>query len=162
MVRVYLALYKGKAAINTPRDVVKRIADSVVRLATCSSYSHCEIAVKHPRDGLFDCYSSSARDGGVRIKTMPLPADKWDLIPLPQSVAISASRLFHRTHGAGYDWLGAIGAVLKSPHSKSRWFCSEWCAYAIGYTNPCRYSPQTLYAAVSTKDRPSEKMEETK
>ena len=126
MVQVYLALYKGKATINTPRDVVKRIADSVVRLATCSPYSHCEIAVKHPRDGLFDCYSSSARDGGVRIKTMPLPADKWDLIPLPQSVAISASRLFHRTHGAGYDWLGAIGVVLKSPHSKSRWFCSEW------------------------------------
>ena len=91
MVQVYLALYKGKAAINTPRDVVKRIADSVVRLATCSPYSHCEIAVKHPRDGLFDCYSSSARDGGVRIKTMPLPADKWDLIPLPQSVAISAT-----------------------------------------------------------------------
>lgn len=104
----------------------------------------------------------SARDGGMRIKTMPLPADKWDLIPLPQSVAISAGRLFHRTHGAGYDWLGAIGVVLKSPHSKSRWFCSEWCAYVIGYTNPCRYSPQTLYAAVSTKDRPSEKMEETK
>ena len=32
MVQVYLALYKGKAAINTPRDVVKRIADSVVRV----------------------------------------------------------------------------------------------------------------------------------
>ena len=142
MVRVYLALYKGKAAINTPRDVVKRIADkalydwqhaartAIVKSLLSTHATACLIVIR------------LARDGGVRIKTMPLPADKWDLIPLPQSVAISASRLFHRTHGAGYDWLGAIGVVLKSPHSKSRWFCSEWCAYVIGYTNPCRYSPQ--------------------
>ena len=71
-------------------------------------------------------------------------ADKWDLIELQPEVALSVSRLFHRTHGAGYDWLGAIGVVLKSPHSKSRWFCSEWCAYAIGCTNPHRYTPGEL------------------
>ena len=162
MNKVYLAMYKGRKDGRGVKVWAARFTDWVVRTVTRSPYSHCEIAVKHPRDGLFDCYSSSARDGGVRIKTMPLPADKWDLIPLPQSVAISAGCLFHRTHGAGYDWLGAIGVVLKSPHSKSRWFCSEWCAYVIGYTNPCRYSPQALYAAVSTKDRPSEKMKETK
>lgn len=144
MAKVYLALYKGKAAINTPRDVVKRIADSVVRLATCSPYSHCEIAVKLPRDGLFDCYSSSARDGGVRIKTMPLPAGKWDLVELPAKVGLSAKRLFRRTHGAGYDYPGALGAVFRLPQSRRRWFCSEWCAYAIGCTNPHRYTPGEL------------------
>lgn len=162
MSKVYLAMYKGRKDGRGVKVWAARIADWVVRTVTRSHYSHCEIAVEHPRDGLFDCYSSSARDGGVRVKTMSLPADKWDLIELPRAVALSVSRLFCRTHGAGYDWLGAIGVVLKSPHSKSRWFCSEWCAYVIGYTNPCRYSPQTLYAAVSTKDRPSEKMEETK
>ena len=162
MSKVYLAMYKGRKDGRGVKVWAARIADWVVRTVTRSPYSHCEIAVEHPRDGLFDCYSSSARDGGVRVKTMSLPTDKWDLIDLPPAVALSVSRLFRRTHGAGYDWLGAIGVVLKSPHSKSRWFCSEWCAYVIGYTNPCRYSPQALYAAVSTKDKPSEKMGETK
>ena len=144
MNKVYLAMYKGRKDGRGVKVWAARFTDCVVRTVTRSLYSHCEIAVKHPRDGLFDCYSSSARDGGVRIKTMPLPADKWDLIPLPQSVAISAGRLFHRTHGAGYDWLGAIGAVFRLPQSRRRWFCSEWCAYAIGCTNPHRYTPGEL------------------
>ena len=144
-------------------EAVKKLLPTVMKTAAAANAEGNDIAniiTKALQAGFKE--ADSARDGGVRIKTMPLPANKWDLIPLPQSVAISAGRLFHRTHGAGYDWLGAIGVVLKSPHSKSRWFCSEWCAYVIGYTNPCRYSPQALYAAVSTKDRPSEKMEETK
>ena len=68
---------------------------------------------------------------------------KYLIAALPPEVQ-AASRLFHRTHGAGYDWLGAIGVVLKLPHNKSRWFCSEWCAYAIGCTNPHRYTPGEL------------------
>ena len=159
--QVYLAMYKGRKDGSGIKVWAARLVDWAIRTITRSPYSHCEIAIRYS-GGLFDCYSSSARDGGVRLKTMPLPPGKWDLVELPAKAGLSAKRLFRRTHGAGYDWLGAIGVVLKSPHSKSRWFCSEWCAYVIGYTNPCRYSPQTLYAAVSTKDRPSEKMEETK
>ena len=150
MNKVYLAMYKGRKDGRGVKVWAARIADWVVRTVTRSPYSHCEIAVEHPRDGLFDCYSSSARDGGVRVKTMSLPADKWDLIELPPAVALSVSRLFRRTHGAGYDWLGAIGVVLKSPHSKSRWFCSEWCAYAIGCTNPHRYTPGELADTITS------------
>ena len=60
----------------------------------------------------------------------------------------SAVGLYARTQGARYDWSGAIGTVLKTPPSKGRWFCSEWCAQAFGLIKPWRYSPQKLAMAV--------------
>ena len=146
MGRVYLAMYKGRKDGRGLKVWFSRSADWVIRVVTGSLYSHCEIAVQHPRDNLFDCYSASARDGGVRVKTMPLPADKWDLIPLPDAVAASVSRLFRRTNGAGYDWPGVFGVVFSTPDSKRRWFCSEWCAAAIGRPFPQRYTPAKLAA----------------
>ena len=148
MTKIYLALYKGRKDGRGLKVWSARFADWVIRTITRSPYSHCEIAISHPRDGLFDCYSASARDGGVRIKTMPLPSDKWDLIELPRSVAVSASRLYQHTHGSGYDWPGALGAVLKLTHSKRRWFCSEWCAAAIGLSDAHKYTPASLARAV--------------
>ncbi|MBS5743322.1 MAG: hypothetical protein KHW43_07485, partial [Neisseria sp.] len=76
MAKVYLALYKGRKTIKTPKDLAFRIIEWVIRKVTGGQYSHCEIAVPVAfSDGLFDCYSSSFRDGGVRCKRMPLPAE---------------------------------------------------------------------------------------
>lgn len=84
MAKVYLALYKGRKTIKTPKDLAFRIIEWVIRKVTGGQYSHCEIAVSVAfSDGLFDCYSSSFRDGGVRCKRMPLPAGKWDVIMVP-------------------------------------------------------------------------------
>ena len=94
MAKVYLALYKGRKTIKTPKDLAFRIIEWVIRKVTGGQYSHCEIAVSVAfSDGLFDCYSSSFRDGGVRCKRMPLPAEKWDLIALDNQ-QIVMERLF--------------------------------------------------------------------
>lgn len=146
--KVYLALYKGKKEGRGLKVRWARFRDWLVRTVTRSPYSHCEIAVTvHPKT-LYTCYSASARDGGVRCKVMALPAEKWDLIPLPESCIQSAVGLYARTQGARYDWSGAIGTVLKTPPSRGRWFCSEWCAQAFGLIKPWRYSPQKLAMAV--------------
>lgn len=145
MTKVYLALYKGQKDGCGLNVRWARFRDWVVRAVTRSPYSHCEIAVTdHSQVSVYTCYSASARDGGVRCKVMALPSEKWDLIPLPPSCIQSAVSLYVRTQGSRYDWWGAIGTVLKTPHSKSRWFCSEWCAQAFGLIKPWRYSPQKL------------------
>ena len=78
---IYLALYKGRrdGAWYKPSIAAARLSDWTIRTFTQSIYSHCELAIAR-EDGQYDCYSSSIRDGGVRMKTMKLPADKWDLI----------------------------------------------------------------------------------
>lgn len=108
---IYVAFYKHKKRITGWRSLCQRLADAVIRLLTRSRYSHCEIAVKRD-SGLFNCYSLSPCDGGVRKKTMDLPASRWDLVP----VSIGINRVFsqfNRCMGKGYDWLGVFGFVLR-------------------------------------------------
>ena len=153
---VYLALYKGRrdGAWYRPGVAAARLSDWIIRTLTGSPYSHCELAVLvkpksslhpfgHTAPAVFDCYSSSIRDGGVRVKGMPLPADKWDLIPVRATEA-QVRAAFETTRGAKYDWLGATGVITRWRHDKRKWFCSEWCAAALGLQYPDRYSPQAL------------------
>lgn len=111
MAKIYLALYKGRKTIKTPKDLAFRIIEWVIRKVTGGQYSHCEIAVPVAfSDGLFDCYSSSFRDGGVRCKRMQLPAEKWDLIALDnqQIVMERLFSLWRNTKGKRYDLLGVL------------------------------------------------------
>ena len=143
---VYLALYKGHrdGAWYQPKVAAARLSDWIIRTLTRSPYSHCEIAVDKG-NGQYNCYSASIRDGGVRLKTMPLPADKWDLIPVNQQDAyIDVLNYFAQTRGKPYDFIGACGVVLGIKGSLKKWFCSEWCAAALGVQYPDRYSPQAL------------------
>lgn len=144
MTAVYLALYKGRrdGAWYRPGVAAARLSDWIIRTLTGSPYSHCELAVPCA-DGQYDCYSSSIRDGGVRVKTMPLPDAKWDLIPVPATEA-QVQAAFEATRGAKYDWLGAMGVIARWRHDKRKWFCSEWCAMALGLANPERFSPGSL------------------
>ena len=145
---IYLALYKGRrdGAWYKPDIAAAHFADWAVRLLTRSPYSHCELAV--PRDDeQYDCYSSSIRDGGVRVKTMPLPLSKWDLTPIRQANAYAElASHFAATRGQAYDWPGALGIVLPTRQHAQKWFCSEWCAAALGLPDPARYSPAALAA----------------
>lgn len=143
---VYLALYKGRrdGAWYQPKVAAAWLSDWIIRTLTRSPYSHCEIAVDKG-NGQYNCYSASIRDGGVRLKTMPLPADKWDLIPVNQQDAyIDVLNYFAQTRGKPYDFIGACGVVLGIKGSLKKWFCSEWCAAALGVQYPDRYSPQAL------------------
>lgn len=128
---VTLALYAK------PGNWVNRI----VRWRTHSPYTHCELVV----DGL--AYSASARDGGVRVKRIAFD-DGWDLIDLPWAAEQRVRDLFGDTEGCGYDWLAVfIGRALDGPtNSKRRYFCSEWCAEALGFSEPWRFTPADLAA----------------
>lgn len=141
--QVYVAFYKGRA--KNAKQLKEHMLDSIIRLATLGQYSHCEMAIDL-QDGTFHCFSSSPRDGGVRDKIMPLPSDRWDLIPVDLTVA-EVQAFYQQLEGSRYDWQG-IGVFLlpfvRHLQSKSRWFCSEYCATNLKLDKPHRYSPNSL------------------
>lgn len=165
---IYLAFYKGRKTIKQPKDLLAWLSDGLIRLFTKSQYSHCEIAVydeilQYPPhitllNGMapptqYRCYSASNRDGGVRMKEMPLPADKWDLVPLPNISTKDIHALYQVTKGQGYDLAGVLGIVLPLPQAPEKWFCSEWCGFVLGISRPWRYSPQMLYEYLKKNPR---------
>ncbi|EJX0630318.1 hypothetical protein ODD08_000261 [Salmonella enterica] len=144
MNQVYLAFYKGRSEHHG----LARFSDWLTRLVTRGDYSHCELAVEQD-NGEFLCYSSSVRDKGVRRKQMPLPRDKWDLIPvgvLPASV----EQFFRQNDTMKYDWLGAVGFVIFNRGRENKYFCSEFCADFLGLADSWRYSPNLLHALASS------------
>ena len=120
MTAVYLALYKGRrdGAWYRPGVAAARVSDWIIRTLTGSPYSHCELVLPHG-DGQYDCCSSSIRDGGVRVKGMPLPSEKWDLIPVDVSPEQVYAALV-ATIGAKYDWAGATGVIARWRHDKRK------------------------------------------
>lgn len=145
MSKVYLALYKGRKSGRTPKALAMRFADWVIRKATRGIYSHCEIALALG-DGVFECYSSSLRDGGVRCKIMRLPSDKWDLVKLPAADVLTAKlqMIWLMTQDQPYDLIGSLGVILSVGNRPDKWFCSEWCAHVLGFAEPWRLSPNDL------------------
>lgn len=145
---IYLALYHGHCGGTGWRVWAARFTDWLTRVLTRGRYSHCEIAVRLPEtagEQEYECYSASIRDKGVRRKTMPLPADKWDLIPLDDAVLHAHTvGLYLRTAGQGYDLPGAFGVVFGLPENRRRWFCSEWVGKALGLAESWRFSPNDL------------------
>jgi len=142
---VYVAFYRGRAK---KRFSLARLGDWATRRVTRGPYSHCEIAVAIG-EGMYRCYSSSFRDGGVRVKTMPLPADKWDVLPV-DIPAQAVKAFYHRHAGTPYDWRGVLGFVFYNRDSRNRWFCSEYCAACIGFHEAWRISPSLLHALLAS------------
>ena len=131
-----LAFYKGKGDIT----------DKLIRWWTKSPYSHVELVV----DGWW--YSTSPRDLRVRAKRIVPKKDHWDFV----EVEVDEDWLyevFAKTRGAKYDWLGIFFTQIVdlNIHSKSRYFCVEWCAFINKIPKPHRYNPGTLYNYVKGK-----------
>lgn len=123
-----LAMYKGEG----------NFYDKLIRTVTFSEYSHCELVI----DGL--CYSSSPRDGGVRMKYIYLYDGKWDLLNV-EADEVKAKEWFVKNAGKKYDWLGAITSILPFRfHKKDRFFCSEACAEMLGIPDAKKYTPISL------------------
>lgn len=154
--QVYLALYKGNRSGKGFAVFKARLGDWLARKLTKGKYSHCELVVArrewlnghhYDHEIIYDCYSASIRDGGVRCKQIDLDSGKWDLIPLNGVTEQQIKRYFEQTKGKHYDWLGALGVVLFTPQSRDKFFCSEWCANAInGGDEGWRFSPNHLAA----------------
>lgn len=143
MSKIYLAFYHKNRKVTSPRTLGYRLFDTLVKVLTLGEYSHCEIAIKSASK--YRCYSSSWRDGGVRVKRMSLPEDTWDLIDISHLVTEEEiMRFFEMTKGTEYDIIGLLSPLIGHFHSRRRWFCSEWCAAAIGFDRPHKLSPVAL------------------
>jgi hypothetical protein len=121
-----LALYKGPA-----QDWRHKLAHWAVCTFTGSIYSHCELVIH----GV--CWSSSARDGGVRGKVIDLASGRWDVVDVHPSVDEARALAWFQAHaGQAYDWAGVLRFALPVlPRRADQWFCSEACAAATGI--PC-------------------------
>ena len=151
MSKVVIAFYKHKRERNSVKNTLFRFFDDAIKFFTHGPYSHCEIAIPNPEPSLvFTCYTASNRDGGVRKKVMQLPPERWDLI----EVNIEPDKVrdfFAKTQGAKYDLIGALGVVLHIRDSKTKYFCSEWCAECLGLNKPHKFSPNSLYKYLNSK-----------
>lgn len=139
-----LAFYKGKGTW----------LDAVIRWVTRSPYSHVELILDPTdkgNDGESLCFSSSARDGGVRVKRIKLNPDHWDIQTIEWPVGDHIERLFANLAGSKYDYWGLLFSQFFNwrRHSKTRWFCSEVIAFALGVPQGQRYSPGDLSELVA-------------
>ena len=149
-------------------------ADRLIRWRLRGPYSHCEL-VFEPEDvvnadlmpdknmeptinGSLWCASSTmderlpawsarraGKRGGVRFKRIVLDPARWDFLRVPQGArhAIDWFRLYE---GAMYDWQFVAGFFNWAvPNKPDRWTCSEACAAALGYLEPWRFDPCSLY-----------------
>ena len=144
---IKVAFYKGKG----------NWIDWCIRFWTRSIYSHVEL-VFIPNDGsMVRLLSSSQRDRGVRYKMIPrkyFKPENWLLIDASTMIDIHALHEFYiQRHGYKYDLKGILLSQFLplKRHSKQRYFCSEFCAEALGFSNPHEYSPQDLYTALQPR-----------
>lgn len=138
---IQLAMYRGPA-----RGFLHKLSHWGICLYTLSRWSHCEIVI----DGV--CYSSSARDGGIRAKAINLHDGKWDVFYLDGVSKDDVLEWFNKNMGKPYDWFGVARFVL--PFLRQRpdeWFCSEACAEAIGVRDGCGMSPDDLFSFAADK-----------
>lgn len=122
---ISLAFYKGP-----PTGTFHKLSHYAIRLWTWSKYSHAEIVV----NGV--CYSSSARDGGVRSKVIDLNTGKWDVVELALSKTKTKYILkwFEIHNGNGYDYLNIVRFIFPFvKHRKNKWVCFESIGASMGF-----------------------------
>jgi hypothetical protein len=137
-----IAFYKGSWSLW--KDPAKLIAHIAICVRTLSKYSHAELVIDRV------CYSSSARDKGVRGKVIDLTNGHWDVREVhefwdgPEAQA-NAFKWFEAYNDVPYDWWGVIRFALPFVKQKpDQWFCSEAVAAALGHQKPESFSPEDL------------------
>lgn len=147
--KLQVAFYKGRT----------RLFNRLVSWFMRGPYSHCELVFENIPAGAV-CWSSSFMDHGVRIKTIKLDPDHWDLVDIEVSEAraAAAAKWFADHAGQGYDVLGLVGMVWRRcADDKARWYCNESIGAALGLTDPWRYDPNSLCSALLFADLNSDK-----
>lgn len=133
------AFYKGTHA------GLPGVYNRLVRWWCRSTYSHVELVFD---DG--QAASSSYMDGGVRFKAIDFDRALWDFVAVPPALEPGARAWFEQHRGQAYDLLGNLHFVVGGiGDDKSKWFCSESVAAALGIEQPWRYDPATLYSALA-------------
>ena len=122
----------------------------LVRWWTCGPYSHVELIFS---DGM--AASSSFMDRGVRFKQIDFDPARWDVVELPASLEAAARVWFMRHAGQPYDLLGNLHFVIAPVRNDhDAWFCSEAVAAALGMSEPWRFDPNSLAAALRFVQQP--------
>ncbi|MEL6587359.1 MAG: hypothetical protein AAFQ50_11975 [Pseudomonadota bacterium] len=134
----YVAFYRGKGTF----------ADKVVKFATRSPFSHCELIrsdTKPRRGETHTCISASGRDGGVRIKDIELKDPKWDIYAVPFARPDTWDRAAAEL-GKPYELWTMFASQLFNfrRNSRNRWYCSELVAHALRLRMPHAKSPGDL------------------
>lgn len=144
---VYLASYKG--TLPGLSGVINR----VIRWVTRSPYSHTEVCLGYPFGKPVQCLSSSGLDGGVRMKTMQLSPDKWDVVPMPWVSQLAVLDFARLERGSRYDYAGCLRFAFPwlIGASKHRWFCTEVAAKVAGYPTPWRFCPGDFHIIASQR-----------
>jgi len=129
--------------------------DRLIRTATRSPFSHVELVadcLPPPDATWWECraISSSARDGGVREKTIVCGLDKWVFLPLTGWQPADAWQRAAAQIGKPYDYAGIVMnfTVPLRRHLRDSWFCSELSGNALGLHAPHTMSPGDLYYRV--------------
>jgi hypothetical protein len=133
----------------------------LVCIGTFSRYSHNELVFGPPdAKGRRCCWSSSDRDGGVRMKWIALDPSRWDLVPLSgvhPDVIAAGYQWFSQNEGKPFDrpglvavwlftlmpWLRVVWAHIQRDRA---YFCSEAIAAALGLWRPWTRSPGALHS----------------
>lgn len=136
---ITIAFYKGP-----PTNWLLLQAHRLVCWRTSGPFSHCELI-----DAQGQGWTSSWRDGGVRCKQLDLDSGRWRLVEVPGDPA-EALAWFEAHRGQSYDVFGLLGWVLPWRVSdRTRWFCSEAVAEAMGLAQTWRISPNDLFAMLT-------------
>lgn len=138
-----LAFYKGR----------RTFVDKVICAVTRSPYSHVEMLISDPNGSPTLSISASGRDGGVRERQINFNPNRWDMVDVPWSPG-NALELMRAELNKPYDFLGLLGSQLFNlrRQQSNRWFCSEICAYALGFGTPHRYAPGDLKRAIEERN----------
>lgn len=147
MSRYWVAFYRGRG----------RMMDHVMRFATRSPYSHCELIRQDDRPRRGDkvvCLGASARDGGVRVKAITLDNGKWDIYEVPWARECAWDRALAQ-RGKPYElWPMFLSQLFNfRRHSRGKWYCSELIAHALGLNMPHAKSPGDLLRAIDAHRR---------
>lgn len=127
--------------------------ERITRWVTKSQYSHSEVCIGNPFEGVVLCVSSVGTDGGVRGKMMQLDPKDWDIVPLPWVTEMQLTDFLATHKGEGYDLIGCVRSVVPfvSREHTDKWFCSEVCATIAGYQDAWRFHPGVLHVSISAK-----------
>lgn len=156
MAKIMLAFYKGKKSENPDTTFFDRLICFVTR----SRYSHVELIYYYvPETNIGYCWTSSPRDGGVRMAIIQFHKEHWELFDYVGTLPARISEekpiqdindWFTPKAKMKYDWVGAVGSVIRMiKQIETKYFCSEIIAEFFGFFKPYLYTPKKLFNILS-------------
>ena len=120
---IKIAFYKGDG----------NVLNKIVRWWTKNKYSHAELVLP---DGVTWLGISPFLKSKVESREKLIVDNlEWDFvkIKITEEQYQNIIDFFEQTEGCGYDWIGMLLSQFLPFRIKhnSRWYCSEWIAYAL-------------------------------